>query len=101
MERLSGMDASFLYTETPTGHMHVTGVIVIDAAEMSGGYQFERLVDLIQQRLHRLRRRPAGPHGLQEIGHPPPGVVAGAVEPPVDQILHRARKRLRNSLLDG
>ena len=36
MERLSGMDASFLYTETPTGHMHVTGVIVIDAAEMPG-----------------------------------------------------------------
>ena len=55
MERLSGMDASFLYTETPTGHMHVTGVIVIDAAEMSGGYQFERLVDMIQQRLHRLQ----------------------------------------------
>ena len=55
MERLSGMDASFLYTETPTGHMHVTGVIVIDAAEMVGGYQFERLVDLIQQRLHRLQ----------------------------------------------
>ena len=27
------MDASFLYTETPTGHMHVTGVIIIDAAE--------------------------------------------------------------------
>jgi WS/DGAT/MGAT family acyltransferase len=60
MERLSGMDASFLYTETPTGHMHVTGVIVIDAADMVGGYKFERLVDLISQRLHRLppfRRR--------------------------------------------
>ena len=60
MERLSGMDASFLYTETPTGHMHVTGVIVIDAADMSGGYQFERMVDVIQTRLHRMppfRRR--------------------------------------------
>lgn len=60
MERLSGMDASFLYTETPTGHMHVTGVIVIDVTEMPGGYQFERLVDHVQQRLHRLppfRRR--------------------------------------------
>jgi WS/DGAT/MGAT family acyltransferase len=55
MERLSGMDASFLYTETPTSHMHVTGVIVIDAADMVGGYQFERLVDLIQARLHRLQ----------------------------------------------
>ncbi len=60
MERLSGMDASFLYTETPTGHMHVTGVIIIDAAEMSGGYSFERMVEMIEQRLHRLppfRRR--------------------------------------------
>ncbi len=60
MQRLSGMDASFLYTETPTGHMHVTGVIVIDGAEMVGGYDFERLVELIDTRLHRLppfRRR--------------------------------------------
>ena len=54
MQRLSGMDASFLYTETPTGHMHVTGVIVIDGAEMVGGYDFERLVELIDTRLHRL-----------------------------------------------
>ena len=60
MERLSGMDASFLYTETPTGHMHVTGVIVIDAADMVGGYEFDRLVELIRTRLHKLppfRRR--------------------------------------------
>src|SRR5262245_65313337 len=55
MERLSGMDASFLYTETPTGHMHVTGVIVIDAAHMVGGYSFDRMVALIQERLHKLQ----------------------------------------------
>jgi diacylglycerol O-acyltransferase / wax synthase len=55
MERLSGMDASFLYTETPTGHMHVTGVIVIDAAQMTGGYSFERLVEVVEARLHRLQ----------------------------------------------
>ncbi|MET0158348.1 MAG: wax ester/triacylglycerol synthase family O-acyltransferase [Acidimicrobiales bacterium] len=55
MERLSGMDASFLYAETPTGHTHVTGVIVIDAAKMTGGYQFDRVVDMIEQRLHRLK----------------------------------------------
>ena len=55
MERLSGMDASFLYAETPTGHTHVTGVIVIDAAKMTGGYQFDRVVEMIQQRLHRLK----------------------------------------------
>ncbi|MEL7207234.1 MAG: wax ester/triacylglycerol synthase domain-containing protein, partial [Actinomycetota bacterium] len=52
MQRLSGMDASFLYTETPTGHMHVTGVIVADATTMAGGYDFERIKDLLRARLH-------------------------------------------------
>src|SRR4029453_15480855 len=55
MERLAGMDASFLYTETPTGHMHVTGVIVADAAQMTGGYSFERIVELVEGRLHRMQ----------------------------------------------
>jgi WS/DGAT/MGAT family acyltransferase len=55
VERLAGADASFLYTETPTGHMHVTGVIIIDAAAMIGGYSFERLVELVEQRIHKLQ----------------------------------------------
>jgi len=60
MERLSGMDASFLYTETPTGHMHVTGVIVIDTSAETSVYSFERLVEVIRERLPKLppfRRR--------------------------------------------
>jgi WS/DGAT/MGAT family acyltransferase len=55
MERLAGMDASFLYTETPTNHMHVTGVIIIDAEHMTGGYSFQRIVETIEQRLHRMQ----------------------------------------------
>ena len=30
MERLSGLDASFLYNETPTLHMHTLKVAVLD-----------------------------------------------------------------------
>ncbi len=43
MQRLSGLDASFLYLETPTMHMHVALVTVLDPTTMPGGYDFERL----------------------------------------------------------
>jgi WS/DGAT/MGAT family acyltransferase len=33
MQRLSGLDAMFFYMETPSTHMHVTGVYVIEASE--------------------------------------------------------------------
>jgi diacylglycerol O-acyltransferase len=52
MHRLSGMDASFLYTETPTGHMHVTGVIVVDPSTADGNFDFDRIRDVLEQRLH-------------------------------------------------
>ncbi len=47
MERLSGLDASFLYLETPAQLMHVCGVIVLDPTTMPGGYSFEALRDQI------------------------------------------------------
>lgn len=51
MQRMSGMDASFLYLETPALHMHVCGVLVLDPTGMRGGFSFERLVELIESRL--------------------------------------------------
>ena len=30
MQRLSGLDASFLYLETPSSYMHVAGLMVLD-----------------------------------------------------------------------
>jgi len=60
MQRLSGMDASFLYMETPTRHMHVSGVLVLDPTTMSGGYSFDAIRQLIASRIHlmpQLRRR--------------------------------------------
>lgn len=60
MERLSGLDASFLYFETPTNHMHVAAVMVFDPSTMSDGYSFQRVRDFIASRLHlipQFRRR--------------------------------------------
>lgn len=60
MERLSGMDASFLYVETPSMHAHVVGTLVLDPSTSPEPFGFERIVGLIEQRLHLLapfRRR--------------------------------------------
>jgi diacylglycerol O-acyltransferase / wax synthase len=52
MQRLSGLDASFLYLETSRMHMHVAMVAVLDPANVKGGYSFEKLQDLIANRIH-------------------------------------------------
>ncbi|HEY4422525.1 MAG TPA: wax ester/triacylglycerol synthase family O-acyltransferase [Pseudonocardia sp.] len=52
--RLSALDASFLYLEQPTTPMHVGGVSIFRRprpAGPSGGFDYERLVDLIEQRI--------------------------------------------------
>ncbi|WGX94473.1 wax ester/triacylglycerol synthase family O-acyltransferase [Nocardioides sp. L-11A] len=49
MDRLSGLDASFLYLETPAQLMHVCAVMVLDPATMTGPYSFatlQREIDL-------------------------------------------------------
>ena len=51
MERLSGLDASFLYLETPSLHMHVCMTSVVDPATVPGGYSFPRMKELIAERL--------------------------------------------------
>jgi WS/DGAT/MGAT family acyltransferase len=52
VEHLSGLDASFLYLETPTLHMHVAMALVVDPSTVPGGYTFEGLRDLIAARTH-------------------------------------------------
>jgi diacylglycerol O-acyltransferase / wax synthase len=52
MERMSGLDASFLYFETPNMHMHVMGVIVFDPSTVPEGYSFENVKDKMSKRLH-------------------------------------------------
>jgi WS/DGAT/MGAT family acyltransferase len=60
MQRLTGMDASFLYLETPSNHMHVAATAIFDPTTVPGGYSFEKVRDLVESRLHLLppfRRR--------------------------------------------
>jgi diacylglycerol O-acyltransferase / wax synthase len=59
--RLTGMDATFLYLETRTSHMHVGGVLVLDPSTAPGGQlTYARMLDYLEERLHlapHLRRR--------------------------------------------
>ncbi|MCU1696101.1 MAG: Diacylglycerol O-acyltransferase, partial [Mycobacterium sp.] len=43
MERLSGLDASFLYIESPTQPLHVCSILELDTSTVPGGYTFDRL----------------------------------------------------------
>jgi diacylglycerol O-acyltransferase len=48
-DRLSPLDVSFLYMETPTTAMHVGGVCVFEPP--AGGFDYDQLVGLISQRI--------------------------------------------------
>jgi diacylglycerol O-acyltransferase / wax synthase len=51
MERLSGLDASFLYIESPTVPLHVCSVVELDASTIPGGYSFDRFQDNLAARI--------------------------------------------------
>ena len=51
MQRLSGLDASFLYLETPSQPLHVCSILDVDTSTMPGGYTFERLRDELVVRI--------------------------------------------------
>ncbi|HZU80886.1 MAG TPA: wax ester/triacylglycerol synthase family O-acyltransferase, partial [Acidimicrobiales bacterium] len=51
MERLSGLDASFLYMETTSLHMHVSMAAIFDPSTVPGGYSFPKVRDLVSSRL--------------------------------------------------
>ncbi len=52
MQRLTGLDATFLYMESPTSLMHVASLMVLDPADAPGGFDFTKLRDLYASRLH-------------------------------------------------
>jgi len=52
MRRMSGVDAAFLYGETPAWHMHVSAVLLVDPSESPGGFSAERFQERIASRLH-------------------------------------------------
>ncbi len=52
MKRMSGVDAAFLYGETPAWHMHVSAVLLTDPSETPGGFSADRFEQRIASRLH-------------------------------------------------
>jgi len=71
VKRLSGMDATFLYLETPEMHMHVIGVLLLDTSTMPGGYSFDKIRKMVDDRIHLMpsfrRRLVTVPF---QLGHP-------------------------------
>ncbi|HEX2213460.1 MAG TPA: wax ester/triacylglycerol synthase family O-acyltransferase [Mycobacterium sp.] len=51
MQRLSGLDASFLYLETAQQPLHVCSIVELDTSTMPGGYTFDRFRDALDQRI--------------------------------------------------
>jgi WS/DGAT/MGAT family acyltransferase len=95
MERMSGLDAAFLALETPTTHMCVSVLIVLELPEGADGAQapgahFDRIRQVVSDRLHLvpgLRRRAVHvPFGL---GHP-----VWAEDPGFDLDFHLRRASL-------
>ena len=70
MQRLTGLDAGFLYMETPTSHMHVAGLQILDPSTMAGDQpDLDDIKKMIGDRLHlappfrrRLAEVPLGLH---------------------------------------
>ncbi|WP_370328919.1 wax ester/triacylglycerol synthase family O-acyltransferase [Mycolicibacterium hippocampi] len=71
MERLSGLDAMYLYLETPSQPLNVCCVVELDVAGMPDGYSFEQLRSELGPRLLAIpefRKKLAG--GQLNIDHP-------------------------------
>ncbi|HZM53759.1 MAG TPA: wax ester/triacylglycerol synthase domain-containing protein, partial [Acidimicrobiales bacterium] len=63
--------AKFLYSETPTAHMHTVKVAVSDVSVLEGGFSHDALIEVLEHQLVRLPpfRRRAVPVPLG-LGHP-------------------------------
>ena len=68
MKQLSGLDAAFLSLETDHTPMNVVGTIILDPSTARGRFSYERVLKLLEERLHRLppmrRRLVEVPFGL-------------------------------------
>jgi diacylglycerol O-acyltransferase len=71
MQRLSGLDASFLYLETPSQVLHVCGLMTLDGSTVPGGYTFAKLKARLEERvgvIPAFRRKLHNP--LWNLSHP-------------------------------
>ncbi|SOJ55942.1 Putative diacylglycerol O-acyltransferase [Mycobacterium simulans] len=71
MQRLSGLDASFLYLETSSQPMHVCSIMELDTSTMPGGYTFDRLRDALSLRIKAMPEfREKLANSLLNLDHP-------------------------------
>ncbi|MFC4001040.1 wax ester/triacylglycerol synthase family O-acyltransferase [Prauserella oleivorans] len=71
MQPLSGLDASFLYLETPAQPLHVCALLTLDPGTVEGGYSYAGLVERLGERVNgapAFRRRLYNPP--LNLGHP-------------------------------
>jgi WS/DGAT/MGAT family acyltransferase len=71
MQRLSGLDASFLYLETSSQVLHVCGLLILDGSTVPGGYTFAKLHEKLDERVRMIpafRRKLHNP--LWNLSHP-------------------------------
>ena len=104
MQRLSGLDASFLYLETAAQPLHVCSILEIDTSTIPGGYTFDRLRDALTLRIkampefrekladNRLQPRSPGVGGGQGLRRRP---APAPHRPAVARRARRARRDLR------
>lgn len=52
MRRVSGVDAAFLYGETPSWHMHVSAIVLLDPGDRPGGFSFDEFRRRVASRIH-------------------------------------------------
>ena len=122
---LSGLDSAFLSLETPSTPMHMMGTFVLDASSASGGYSFERILHLVEERMPHLapfrRRLAAIPFGFDHpvwiddpdlrirshvyrVGAPAPGseqALASLVAQIASQPLDRTRPLWELRVIEG
>jgi len=53
VRRLHAIDADLLYAETPTWHLHVGGLVILDPSTAAGGLSFEDWKEHVADRVHR------------------------------------------------
>ncbi len=71
MQRLSGLDASFLYLETSSQVLHVCGLMTLDGSTIPGGYTFAKVKQRLAERvllIPAFRRKLHNP--LWNLSHP-------------------------------
>ncbi len=54
MQQLGGLDAAFLYCETPTTHLHVCGLLLLEPSGASAGSLYDSIRSMLLERLPKI-----------------------------------------------